>query len=183
MTRQLHDVAVYEGTEGPILSVRGRGLFTPRQERLKTVELSTACRRGYHCRYQIREGRLFLEQVELALKQKDRESVLKGTLRYFDMSPAESPAYALFYKGIGRPVNFNGSIMIGLLPPGTPCRGTHSDCESYLRLTFADGELLGVIDQTEAVRKKQRIFNKLMMAYVVLFYLVLVGGLVYWLFL
>jgi len=181
VTTQIHDIALYNGAECPILRIRGRGLFTPQQAHLRTLPLSTACQRGYHCKYQVRDEQLFLEEFRLALNQRDQDKVMDGTIVLFDMAPTSSE-YGLSYNNIGKPMAFDGSLLLGRPRPSGSEHPTLWECEAFLTLTFGDGKLLEIADDTEVVERRLRLRTALFTVYSVLFYLALAGCIVYWLF-
>ena len=107
-----------------MLRTRGRGLFDPRR-RIQTVMLSSACRRGLQCTYQVTENRLELDEVVLAPRERDLDQLVDGTIALFDgdanviRTQTESEdgleKYVGFlkYTEIDHPIRFNGSLWWG----------------------------------------------------------------------
>jgi hypothetical protein len=67
MTAQVHDRFDFEGRPYRLVGVKGGKLFDPKQFGLKTVARSTACQRGYQCRYTVEHDRLLLARLEISL--------------------------------------------------------------------------------------------------------------------
>ena len=78
MTAQISDAVVYRGKPHSIAGINGSGLFDPTEHGIKSVMISTACWRGYHCTYEVADDSLLLTQVNIGLGEEDRALAERG---------------------------------------------------------------------------------------------------------
>jgi hypothetical protein len=71
VTSQISDEVRFHGVWYAITAVDGAGLFDPAEHGLKPGPLSTACWRGFICRYHIDQGQITLEDVEMGRPTSD----------------------------------------------------------------------------------------------------------------
>jgi hypothetical protein len=106
VTAQIADVLEWEGNEWLLAGVKGSGLFRPSQVGLVTEVMSTACYRGYVCRYVVESGRLLLDRLSVR--------TVDGRLPEIEgRSPKrEGLLGALVYSGLGLAVGVTGSLLV-----------------------------------------------------------------------
>ena len=71
MTKQIPDKVLYMGQEFILAGLKGTGLFTPRDFGIsrEMMGIATACYRGYFCRYECIDNRLFLIWLGIILEE------------------------------------------------------------------------------------------------------------------
>lgn len=78
MTTQTSDRFIYRGEHHSLEGIQGRKLFDPEDHGFKPVEISTGCRRGFHCTYEVTTTELLLREVYLGLGERDTAAALAG---------------------------------------------------------------------------------------------------------
>jgi hypothetical protein len=78
MTAQISDTFRYRGQAHALAGINGSGLFDPVQHGIRPAAVSTACWRGYHCRYEVADGMLLLTEVYLGLGEEDLATAERG---------------------------------------------------------------------------------------------------------
>ena len=77
MTTQIPDIVVYRNCEYEIAGVSGEGLLTPIIFGISLYMMSTACYRGYICKYEFRDDRLYLTEMDIRTAD-DQYPVIEG---------------------------------------------------------------------------------------------------------
>jgi hypothetical protein len=113
MTAQLADEIRFRGRLYAITAVDGDGLFAATDHDLRPGMLSTACWRGYWCRYTLRRGFLTLTTVHLG-----RASPSGPASRLFGVKPHVVPAPAIDagawqYRRLDARIPFTGRLLVG----------------------------------------------------------------------
>jgi len=77
MTKQIPDKVLYKGQEYILAGLKGSGLFTPKDFGISSelMGVATACYRGYFCKYEFVDNKLFL--VEFSVIQIDHADLPK----------------------------------------------------------------------------------------------------------
>jgi hypothetical protein len=105
MTAQIPDEVLYEGTWFAVTAVDGTGLFNPAAHGLEPGPVSTACWRGFVCRYAIAERQLVLRNLVLGSKEEPPE--LGG------VQPRQNERQNWQYQELAIAVGFTGCLLIG----------------------------------------------------------------------
>ena len=109
------------------------------------VPVSSACWRGFVCRYEVAGGRLLLDELSLR-EHEGRYVPLNG------ITPKEDHFGAYVYRGLSLPVNFTGRLLLasGFIQELYVHMGFQSPTsyETVLELSFEDGALAGVTDRS-----------------------------------
>ena len=87
MTAQIGDSVNYLGEAFDIAGIAGAGLFNPIEHGVHPWAFTTACRRGFHCKYLIEDEALFLTQINIGLIAHD----VKRGVRLFGRVPETYP--------------------------------------------------------------------------------------------
>ncbi|MFN6572139.1 hypothetical protein [Dendronalium sp. ChiSLP03b] len=115
MTAQISDRVFYQEQEFSITAINGTGLYNPQQDGISPTSFSTACYRGYVCIYRVSEENLYLKQLNIGLKLKDRLAVKYGRgQRLFDINP-KYPNYDSYfvYEEINKIIDLSGGLLLG----------------------------------------------------------------------
>ena len=67
MTTQMKDTVLFSAEAFDLAEEKGKGLFEPHKHGLSPVLMSTACRRGYLCTYDVVENSLRLHRLLIKL--------------------------------------------------------------------------------------------------------------------
>lgn len=78
MTAQISDSVSFEHQNFSIAGINGKGLFDPADHGIRPVPLTSACWRGFHCEYEVRDAVLLLRKVHLGLSGCDSDSIERG---------------------------------------------------------------------------------------------------------
>ena len=95
-----------------ITAVDGVGLFEPAGHGIAVTGMSTACWRGFVCRYRVDAGRLLLQDAELGA------AAGAPPVPLFGVEPGASAFPRAFrgrwsYSGVDAPVGFTGRLLVG----------------------------------------------------------------------
>lgn len=120
MTAQISDSVVYRGRTFTLAGINGTGLFEPSQHGFRPLSLSTDCRRGFYCTYEVVDASLRLKDAYIVLGQQPRG--LFGIPSEYD--PSES---LHSFRELHAPVPFTGTLLLagGLLRDLTVNMGFH----------------------------------------------------------
>lgn len=180
MTAQIRDAIVFATPARPsgdesiwtIERVAGSGLFEPEAHRLRVTSPHTACVRGYHCEYAIRDGELLLTSVSCGLPDAYVRKVAQGTpptvfgaplrerrslRRPFDpttgqLGPEEMSSTGEFFAdGLAAPMDFTGGMLL--------CRDAINEHAWYsvhlhnvvIEVRFERGRVVETTDHSEAM--------------------------------
>ncbi|MBH8575287.1 hypothetical protein I8752_20180 [Nostocaceae cyanobacterium CENA369] len=115
MTAQISDRVFYQEQEFSITAINGSGLYNPQQDGISPTSFSTACYRGYVCIYKVFEEYLYLKQLNIGLKLKDRLTAKYGKgLRLFDINPKyNNYDSSVVYEEINKLIYFSGGLLLG----------------------------------------------------------------------
>jgi len=158
MTGQIHDMVLHNGSIFSLCGIRGDGLFDPADYGLEPSEMSTACRRGYHCLYAIKEDILYLEHVKIGHNADrpvrfDRHSQVK----LFGVGPAEGDHLGSTFTALNQRMFFSGSLLLGRdfiaeLYRHIGFQLPHN-CRTVVELTFEAGTVVQAADRSEEMRE------------------------------
>ncbi|GEN13463.1 hypothetical protein SAMN05443572_10624 [Myxococcus fulvus] len=115
MTAQLHDTVEYRKHVFELAGVQGTGLFEPSAHGLTPWAMSTACQRGFLCRYRVADKRLMLEELRIGLSAPEEQAVREG--RGAPLS-GQIPTYSsetherVVYTRLRAPVAFTGGLLV-----------------------------------------------------------------------
>lgn len=138
MTAQISDSVLYRGEHRAIAGVHGKGPFDPEDHGIRTVPISTACWRGFHCAYEVADGALCLIKLNFALPKEEDARARRGegpllfgrvprhyTLRYIgqrmDLRTGEDgPEQEFVHESndlvideLREPIAFSGGLLLG----------------------------------------------------------------------
>ena len=88
MTAQIGDTVIYQGKAWDLAELSGEGLFDPAAWGLPLVPMTSACWRGHVCRYEVKDGALYLAGLRLAL---GRAGTNLGTFEAAELTQAPLP--------------------------------------------------------------------------------------------
>jgi len=108
MTAQVPDKIRFEDLDYFITGIRGAGLFHPVENGLEPLPHTTACWRGFACRYAIVEGRLQLMALRINLREPP--DTLLGSPR---STSREGIAFPAEYRNLSHDVLFSGELLAG----------------------------------------------------------------------
>jgi hypothetical protein len=107
MTAQFNDHVAYQAADWRLAGENGGDLFDPSRHGLRVRMASTACWRGFVCRYELRDEALYLDSLDVAL---DGEAPrLLGKL---PQEPKMPLGFTATYEGLGHPVPFSGGLLL-----------------------------------------------------------------------
>jgi hypothetical protein len=107
VTAQIDDIVNYADASWSLAGVNGNALFDPKAHGIVARPASTACWRGFVCTYALRDGALFLDEVDVAL------DVTPPPLFGVEaQSPHDPLEFTASYKSLARPVSFTGGILL-----------------------------------------------------------------------
>lgn len=115
MTAQLRDTVEYRKHAFELAAVRGTGLFEPSAHGLTPWSMSTACQRGFLCRYRVADKKLQLEELRIGLSAQEEQAVQEG--RGTPLS-GQLPSYLsetherVIYTRLRAPVAFTGGLLV-----------------------------------------------------------------------
>lgn len=87
MTAQISDTIQYQGKDYELAGINGDGLFDPFEIGIKPVMLSTACYRGFYCRYKVQDAKLFLKDVTIQIEPPPRRRSTPENISVFPYFP------------------------------------------------------------------------------------------------
>ena len=65
MTAQISDKVIYNNDNYVLIGKNASGLFTPYRFGIMPKMLSTACYRGYHCAYELKDDAMYLQELHI----------------------------------------------------------------------------------------------------------------------
>lgn len=161
MTAQIKNTMIFEGKEFCVLAVEREWPFDPRQHGFEPHSTSTACWRGYHTGYTVRDGELLLTRLTIGLagsKGRYKPPVWRGLHPRPSTCAATSSDWE--YAGVDVPVPYTGGLVLGrdgvrefidpMLLIGPHC------FEEVHELLFERGVLTGATDRSEAMEGARR---------------------------
>ncbi len=107
MTAQISDFIQWEQEDWSICALANEWPFDSKKEfGIEPQMLSTACWRGYHCKYELRENRLFLSELNIGIKGKIPE--LCG------ITGKKDKYRGVIYEGLSHQIEYSGGIIVGI---------------------------------------------------------------------
>jgi len=106
MTAQVPDTILVNADEYILAGVNGGGLFDPLDHGMRPVMATTACWRGFECRYRVRDDRLLLDALQVNLDE-PAPTVLGVTPE----TPPDSSDYSAIYRDMAAPIGFTGGLL------------------------------------------------------------------------
>ena len=115
MTAQVSDSVIYQCQDFSITGINGSGLFDPIDYGIIPKMISTACRRGYYCTYEVTNGNLYLRCLNIGLTKEESLSAKQGKgPKLFDKAPEYSDTEHCFvYDELHEQIPFTGGILLG----------------------------------------------------------------------
>lgn len=168
MTAQISDEVRYRRRVFRLAGVSGSGLFTPREHGLEPVATSSACWRGFVCRYWVSSETLTLRQLWLGLAPEQLESAKAGQgPALFGARPRyapSSPRGPIVYSRLTARTPFTGGLLLadrfvhGLyvhmgFPPAWKFEEVHE-------LIFEEGRLLKEVDCSAAMARVRELLAR-----------------------
>jgi hypothetical protein len=165
MTAQISDTIEHLTENFDITGTSGVGLFDPKDHGLTPVFMSTACYRGFSCRYSVDRGILFLDSLCIGLGRDERLRTRynRNPPQLFGVTP-RAPNYDedkipkdgnTIFEDLQHRVNYTGGLLIATdfirelyvhmgFHPAWKYRIVHE-------LIFNDGELVESHDRSAAI--------------------------------
>ena len=150
MTAQISDFIVWNRDEWSICALENEWPFDPKEAfGIEPQMLSTACWRGYHCKYEITESQIFLSELCIGIK---------GQVPKIEGVEGRKDKYrGVVYKGLHFPVEYSGGVILGkgFMNEFYVHMGFHRPhCyEKVFELFVENGKLLGSEDCTSKMEK------------------------------
>jgi hypothetical protein len=107
MTAQFPDNVVYADTEWVLAGANGDGLFEPSAHGIITRMASTACWRGFVCRYALTDAALSLDELHVAV-----DGPAPSLLGHAPDSPRLNVGFTAAYRDLAIPVLFSGGMLL-----------------------------------------------------------------------
>lgn len=163
-TQRLDLLELEDGESYEIIWAPGPGLFDPADRGLNVVPLGSHAWRGYHCSYAIRDGQLYLMDLELALTPEDAEryqrlgSPLPGTT----CEVVDAEFGRLWGRDLSWPWSYEGELVVGLDFLGdedVPGSGSPNDWWAYAQswqLELEGGRVTQQVDRSQTAAEERR---------------------------
>ena len=160
MTAQVSDTLIFEGTEFSIAAIEKKWPFKPQDHGFEPVGMCTACWRGYYCVYNVNQGGLVLERLNLGCGE-NKPPNWKGI----------QPRRGEFFKynnmweyiNVSLPIGYSGGIIIGydFIRDFYVHMGFHRPhCYRLVKeLIFDDGRLVKNIDHSEKMGQTRQMIK------------------------
>lgn len=107
MTAQMNDLVAYAGADWSLAGVNGGELFDPASHGLDVRPASTACWRGFVCRYELRDNALYLGGLDIAL-----QGEAPPLLDKLPHGPRRSLGFTAAYEDVGLHIPFTGGLLL-----------------------------------------------------------------------
>jgi hypothetical protein len=113
MTAQINDLVFHRKVRYSVAGVSGSGLFDPASYGIEPQTLSTACWRGFHVDYEVRDSMLLMTSLTIGLTPKDRLVASRGELPF---APGFVPANDRFgqptIEGLSLAIPYTGGLLL-----------------------------------------------------------------------
>ena len=106
MTSQISDILHWNGEDYAIAAVENLWSFDPEEYGLKPQMLSTACWRGFHCTYEVRDQDLLLRAMVIGLHNHDAP-VFQGRRGVKDV------VGSWHFEDLLLPILYSGGVLVG----------------------------------------------------------------------
>jgi hypothetical protein len=163
MTAQINDTVFHRKIEFSVAGKDGSGLFDPRSHGISPAGVSSACWRGYHLAYSVRNDQLLLGKVFLSLCTADalRASAGKGPELFGKLPKKHNSLWQEWIYDLQQPIPFSGGLLLGdsFIRELYVHMGFHPAWKyrNVRELLFEDGRLTDEFDRSaemEEARKK-----------------------------
>lgn len=113
MTAQINDRVFHCGRRYSLAGMNGEGLFDPSDYGLKPESCLSACWRGYHVDYEVRDSTLLLTSVTIGLSLPDKLLASRGQLPFAPGVIMGKPKFGLgTIEGLSSSVPYTGGLLI-----------------------------------------------------------------------
>jgi hypothetical protein len=112
MTAQIPDTVEYGKDVYAIAGGRGEGLFSPADHGIEPAMISTACWRGFLCRYRIEEEELRLAGLEVGLPDGKPDGIGALPALFGRKAAWAEDRYCAVYEDLGVSVLFTGELLL-----------------------------------------------------------------------
>src|SRR5262245_49494675 len=121
MTAQISDKLRYGHKEFSLVGVRGSGLFSPKEHGMEPHGSSSACWRGYVCRYGVTRDTLLLKALYINLRRtfglvkpkgKVMDEASPPLLNGVSRTRPDSDDFDSHYRNVNLPIPFTGGLLI-----------------------------------------------------------------------
>ena len=159
MTEQVLDYCEFRGKTYAITAWTGTGYFDPRAHGLDPSRrvVSTACARGYQCRFVVIDAALQLHELTMALGLEERMRARRRQISGFERGELVNGLFEPGpISGLALPVSFTGSMVLanGAIPAyaGYRTRWPRAFCHlDVLEVAFEAGRVATVHDRSMAM--------------------------------
>lgn len=107
MTAQISDEILFEGNTYSLVAIENEWPFKPSEHGFNPIMMSTACWRGYYCKYDIIDENIFLNELTIRLEDKP------PIWRDIKAKKADIFGEASVYINVNLGINYSGGIIIG----------------------------------------------------------------------
>jgi hypothetical protein len=161
MTAQAMDLVRWRDRTWSLVGMDGQGLFDPTALGIQPRMLHTAAWRGYICTYGVEDDELRLQRLEIGFDQATQERALAGDPPVIgDARPIQQgTGHAWLYDDADLPVPFTGGLRLGhgfirelYVHMGFAPAWKF---EEVFELRFEAGRLVGVEDESDAMRRER----------------------------
>ncbi|MFC4909215.1 hypothetical protein [Actinomadura gamaensis] len=151
MTGQIPDVVLYRDLSYSLTGQEGEGLFDPVDLGVTPTPMSSACWRGFVCRYAVVDGGLVLTGLDLSV---DGEPPA-----LFGVTPVRHEFRDNVYNDLREPVRFTGRLLLGrefidglYVHMGFQSAWKYEDVQE---LIFENGHLTAAYDRSEDAARRR----------------------------
>lgn len=160
VTSQFPDEVCFRERSYAVTAVEGAGLFDPAEHGVTPGPLSTACWRGFFCRYSVRGERLVLDAVEMGRPEGEGPAAVLFGVAAGGAGARAVHRNALVYRGLAAPAGFTGRLLCGadLVRVGRLNMGFQPAWrfERVVELGFRAGQLVSAVDRSVALAEVRR---------------------------
>lgn len=113
MTAQINDRVFHRMIRYSVAGVSGKGLFDPMDYGIPVEVFSTACWRGFHADYEVRESMLLLTSVTIGLSLEHQAMAVRGELPFAPgVVPSPSDRFEQHFEELALPVPYTGGLLV-----------------------------------------------------------------------
>lgn len=151
MTAQISDKILFEDSTYSLIAIENEWPFKPNEYGFNPIMMSTACWRGYYCKYDILDGNVFLNELTISLEDKP------PTWRGITAKRTDIFGEAAVYTNVNLKIDYSGGIIIGrdFIREFYVHMGFHRPhCYKFVyELVFDNGKLSKISDRSENMKR------------------------------
>jgi hypothetical protein len=156
VTAQISDAVLYAESEWTLAGVNGAPLFDPAAHGMSVGPASSACWRGFVCRYALSDQGFSLEELDVALLGGGDAPALFG----YVPGPSLDFAFTATYRDLRAPIPFTGGLLLarGFISELYVHMGFHPawKYQHVVEVELEEGRLRRAVDCGEAMAEIRR---------------------------